>query len=295
MERGNLNVDFAGKIAEFEALINKILPKKIFYKLLMRGKGLEFDCYRNFGSDEDSSLIDWKASVRSNTLLARQYIEERNMNVVFVVDVGENMVFGSSDKLKCEYVAEVVAALGHSIINSGDQIGFFLFNNAIAKVSPVQSGKKQFEILLYNLTDPYIYRGVSDIGSIIDNLMEVLNPSVSLVILISDFLKIKEEQRKKFEMLGNLFETVALMVRDPLDMTMPNINKEVLIEDASGERLLINPSIVKNTYEMEVLEQTAFVRDMFKKSRIDLLELDTKDDFCFELASFLKRRVDRSD
>jgi uncharacterized protein (DUF58 family) len=214
---------------------------------------------------------------------------------MFVVDVGENMVFGSQEKLKCEYTAEMVAALSHSIINSGDQIGFILFNNTFAKLSPIRPGKKQLDILLYNLLDPYLYKGTSNIGDNLNSLVELLNPSVSMVILISDFLRVNENQKNDFEMLGNLFETVAIMVRDPLDKTLPDINKEMILESYNGDRLLINPSLVKKTYELGVEKQTAFVRDLFQKSKIDLLELDTRNDFALDLATFLKRRVDRRD
>ena len=293
MERGKFNTDLPSKIAEFEALVNKIFPKKMFYRTLLRGKGLEFDTYRSFGSDEDASLLDWKASIRSNSLLARQYIEERNLNVVFIVDVGENMIFGSGDKLKCEYCTELVAALSHVIVSGGDNVGFILFNDNLVKISPPVASKKQFDILVYNLLDPYLYVGVSDLGSILDRVMETLDPSVSMVILVSDFLRVNDEQKKSFERLGNIFETIALMVRDPLDKTLPDLDKEVIIEDYNGERLLINPSLIKKTYESNVQKQTLLVKEIFQKSNIDLLELDTMGDFVPSLANFLKRRVNR--
>ena len=151
MKRGELNLDIATKVAEFESLLNKVLPKRIFYKLLPRGKGLEFDGYRVFSSDEDASLIDWKASARSTNLLARQYIEERNMDVVFVFDIGENMIFGSQEKLKCEYAAEMAAAFSHSLLNVNDKVGFILFNNDLVRVCYPLPGKKQFDIFVYNI------------------------------------------------------------------------------------------------------------------------------------------------
>jgi hypothetical protein len=294
--KGKLNLDIPKSVAEFEALINKVLPKRIFYKLLLRGKGLEFDSYRNFGQDEDASLIDWKASVRSKSLLAKQYIQERDIKVMIVVDVGENMVFGSQQKLKCEYTAEVAAAFSHVIMGSGDKIGFILFSKDIVKINMPSSGKDQFNVFAYNLSDPDVYGGVSDIGVILPKIIERLSPSISLVVLISDFLKVKETQKKEFEKLGNIFETFAIMIRDPLDKTLPDINKEIIIENPeNGERLVINPKISKKVYEMNVKKQTEVTKEILKKSNIDLLELDTRDNFAFPLASFLKRRVDRRD
>ncbi|MBS3079622.1 DUF58 domain-containing protein [Candidatus Pacearchaeota archaeon] len=292
MEKGKFNLDIVNKTVEFESLLNKILPKKTFYKLLLRGRGLEFDSYRTIGPDEDASLIDWKASVRSNNLLTRQYIEERNMNVLFVIDVGENMIFGSQEKLKCEYSAELVSALAHLIIGSGDQVGFVLFNNDIININLPKSGKNQFDILVYDISDTNVYGGISDIGAVLDKLFSRLSPSISMIILVSDFINMDESYKRSFERLGNVFETIAIMIRDPLDKTMPNINKEVLIENYGGEKLLINPSLVKKTYENLVEKQTELVRNIFKSSNIDLLELDTGNSFTVDLANFLKRRVD---
>ena len=50
-------------------------------------------------------------------------------------------------------------------------------------------------------------------------------------------------------MLSSIFETVAIIVRDPLDIRMPDLNKEIVISDPeSNKSLLINPKIAKNAY-----------------------------------------------
>jgi len=125
-----LNLDIAGSVAAFEKLIRKVLPRNIFYKVVY-GKGFEFDGYRDFAQDEDASNIDWKASRRAQKLLTRKYIEERDLKILFLIDVSDNMIFGSTEKLKCEYTAELVAALSHLILFSGDKVGFKFFNNSI--------------------------------------------------------------------------------------------------------------------------------------------------------------------
>lgn len=263
---GKLNTDIAKSVAEFDSLINRVLPKRIFFKLILRGKGLEFDSYRAFAPDEDASSIDWKASVRGNTLLAKQFIEERDYKIVFIIDVGENMVFGSTEKLKCEYVAEMAAAMADVMIKATDKIGFVFYKEEIVRAVNILPGKKQFDFFVYNLTDPTLYGGKSDISKCIDNVLEFLNPTITLVVLISDFIKIDEGSFKKFEELGNMYETISIMVRDPLDLELPNLNKEVVIQDIdSGQKLLINPKIAKRIYELNVQKQLEVVRNLFKK------------------------------
>lgn len=293
MER-KLNLDIPKSIIEFETLIDRLLPKRIFYKLLLRGKGLEFDGYRNFGQDEDAASIDWKASVRANTLLAKQYIEERDLKIMFVIDIGENMIFGSTEKLKCEYCAEMTASLANVISASGDKIGFIFFNNEITKIRMPEGGKKQLDIFNYEISNANNYGGASDINEVLENVLERINSSISLVILISDFIKVNESSRKKFQEFSSIYETVAIVVKDPLDKTFPEINREVVVEDPNtGERMIVNPRTAKKIYERNAEKQASLVREIFEDSNIDFLELDTGKPFPMELALFLKRRIER--
>ncbi len=296
-ENKKLNVDFSDSVVRFESLMEKILPKRIFYKLLLRGKGLEFDSYRNFNPDDDSSSIDWKASKRANSLLVRQYVEERDVKIMFLIDISNNMIFGSMDKLKCEYAAEIVAALGYVITNySTDQLGYIFFNDHIVQETPLRPGKKQFETLVYEISNPNFYGGNSDIYSVLDRVIEIIDPSITILFIISDFLSVDEKCKDEFENIGAKIETVAIMIRDPLDRTFPELNKEVIIEDPkTHERLLVNPKLAKEMYEQNAKYQEEMVKKIFQNSNIDCLNLGTEEDFAPKLALFLKNRAERRD
>ncbi len=291
MAERKLNLDIAGKVSEFEMLIKKVLPKNIMYQLLL-SKGLEFDGYRDYTETDDAALIDWKASVRGKKLVVRKYIEERDLKFVFIIDVSDNMVFGSTEKLKCEYTAEMAAALSHLILTTGDRVGFFLFNGSIIKSRPPELGNRQFDIFVNYLSDPLIYGGGSDLNGVLASLIETIERSTSMVFVISDFIKIDESYKKNLESLSDLFETVAIIVRDPLDNALPRINKEVVIEDPeTGEKLLINPEIAGNIYEANSLKQLNLAKEIFKDCNIDFLEIFTDKPFSPEIAAFLKERV----
>ena len=101
------------------------------YQSVFKGQGLEFADYRTYTQGvDDASLIDWKASRRANNLLVKEFIEERNLEVIFMVDVSSQMLAGSVQKLKAEYIAEIVAAMGYSILKAGDAVGLLLFCQA---------------------------------------------------------------------------------------------------------------------------------------------------------------------
>src|SRR3989338_7011118 len=136
-----LKLDLSEGIKRLKILTNRIINTRFIggYKSVFKGKGLEFEDYRPYTTHDDASTIDWKASVKSNQLLVREFVEERNLNTFFLIDVSSSMVYGSIDKLKVEYAAEVAAALSYVILNSGDSMGFALFNDKIVKnVLPAQ-------------------------------------------------------------------------------------------------------------------------------------------------------------
>ena len=286
-----LNLDIPGKVSELEVLLNKVLPKNIIYRLVF-GKGLEFDGYKDFTPDDDASLIDWKATVRAKKILIKKYIEERDLKFVFVIDVSENMVFGSTEKLKCEYIAELSAALCHLILISGDRVGFVLFSDRILKSYFPSSGTRQFDIFVQEISEPYIYGRASDLNSVLEELTRTLDRTVSLVFIISDFVRMDASYLKNLELFSGLFETVAVIVRDPLDKTLPSLNKEIIIEDTeSYEKLIINPRVAKNVYERNALQQLNFVKESFNNLGIDFLELSTERSFAEDFAVFLKERI----
>ena len=97
---------------------------------------------------------------------------------------------------------------------------------------------------------------------------------------------------KNLELFSGLFETVAVIVRDPLDKTLPSLNKEIIIEDTeSYEKLIINPRVAKNVYERNALQQLNFVKESFNNLGIDFLELSTERSFAEDFAVFLKERI----
>lgn len=291
-KKRKLNVDVPRAITEFEAAAREFELKDKIYRIIFRGKGLEFDCYRDYYPDEDASSIDWKASKRANKLIAKQYIEERDLNIIFVIDVSENMLLGSSEKLKCEYAAELIAALSHLIINSNDRIGYILFDGNIKKFVPPKGGTNQFFEFVDVLSDPLTYGGFSRIDKALNFLLEYINQKIDAVFLISDFIKMGMDSEEDLFLISNKFETIAIMVKDLLDKTFPDVDREITIEDpVTKQQVLINPKKVKKIYERNALEQENIVKRIFRKSGIDLLELMTDKPFAFSLAGFLGERV----
>ena len=292
MKKERLNVNVARAITDFEQVMKEFQLKEKVWRIIYRGKGLEFDGYREYMQDDDAVNIDWKASQRANQLLVKRYKEERDLEIVFLVDVSENMLFGSVEKLKCENVAEMLAALSHLIISSNDKIGFVFFSDKIKEYVPPKGGINQLYFFIDKLSDPDSYNGGSNPRVAFDFALRYLPKSIHAVFFVSDFIRMKKDALKNLYLLSHKFETTAFMVKDPLDVTLPDIDKEIVIEDpVSGQQLLVNPKMARRLYEKHALAQEKESREIFLRANVDFFKFVTDKYFVYPLAEFLKGRL----
>lgn len=260
------------------------------YKSVFKGTGLEFDSFRKYNpGNDDASQIDWKASKRINQLLVREFIEERNIDVTFLIDCSTQMLTGSTDKLKAEYMAEFVASLSRNILDAGDPVGFILFSNEIIKEIRPDRGSPQFFKITKNLIETSNYKGYSDIDMILDYAFKSVKTD-SLLILVSDFVY-GFGSEKLLKQVSKKFDLIMVMIRDPRDMTIPEGGGEVVLEDPySGNTLLITPDRIRKEYKKDNLAEITRMENTLNKYGGEFLFLQTDKPFVREVIKFFKRR-----
>ena len=170
-------------------------------------------------------------------------------------------------------------------------MGFVLYNDGIVYRRMLLPGIKQFNILAVKLSDSKTYGGISNLKKTLESISPYLG-DVSAVFIISDFIRIDKETEEELRKFMRRYETIGIMVRDPIDTVLPDLNREIVIEDVyTGEQLLINPKLIAERYTQNALEQKNKVKWIFKEAGSDLIELYTDKDFVYSLSEFLKSRV----
>lgn len=279
---------------ECELALRGIVATRVVghYRSVFRGRGLEFDNYRNYMPDiDDAQRIDWKASMRTNNLMVKEYVEERDLQIMFVVDVSNSMIFGSTAKLKNEYAVEVVASLANFMMNSGDRIGFTIFNDKIIKLIMPSKGAKQFFILTKTLLDPDSYGGNYDLARILKVLGNTMTKQISMIFIVSDFLGPRNWE-KELKTLNKKIETVGIMICDPRDRTLPADSQQIVLADPYSDRNeLVDPSLIKERYEKYAKQQEEEIMRSFRESGCDLLKVTTDKSFVVPLAGFFTMRA----
>jgi len=295
MKKRYLKVNVAQAITEFEIAIRRQVATRIIghYKSIFRGKGLEFESYREYTASDDANLIDWKASIRAQQLLIKQYVEERDMKIFFLIDTSNSMVFGSTEKLKNEFTLEMTAALANFILKSGDRVGFALFNDKVIKEVPPGRGQRQLHLLIRSLIDPEVYGGRYNLDEVLRFMMSHLPKDISLIIVFSDFIGPRNWTRT-LKVLNQKIETIGIMVSDPRDRTLPQISGQIILQDPYSDRtILIDPSLIKNAYERYTKAQEEQIINAFKEARADLVKVATEKSFVGPIVEFFRRRARR--
>ena len=287
-----LKLDLSEGIKRLKILTTQIVNTKFVggYKSVFKGRGLEFEDYRPYTPNDDASLIDWKASIRSNKLFIREFVEERNLNVFFLIDVSSSMVYGSIDKLKIEYVGEIAAALSFVVLNAGDSIGFALFSDRIVKYVPPAIGFVQYHNLVSTLVNPNYYGGKYDLNEALKFTLSALKEA-SIVMVISDFIGLKNDWERYIKMIAKKFDLIGIMIRDPRDKTLPECNSQVILEDPfSNKQILVRPETIEEDYRKYVVRQEQLVKNVFLKAGANFLDLTTNQDFIRPITSLFIRR-----
>lgn len=288
-----LEIDLSKPFDRLNVLTKYLVNSKIAgnYRSIFRGRGLEFEGYREYNPRDDSKLIDWKATKRAAKTLIKQFKEERNLNIFFLVDVSSTMVCSSTKKLKSEYAAEFVASFAYVMLNAGDSVGFALFNDSIIKEVIPSRRKHQFYALLKNLANPTFYGGGYDLANSLKFTMASL-PSYSVLIIVSDFIGLTGEWERYLKVAAEKFDVICVRVMDPVDRVLPADTHQVMLRDPiSGKQLLISPNQIRGRYKKYIEDYTKKLKEVFLRSNCDFMDLSTDKSFVEELIKFFEKRT----
>jgi len=107
------------EVAAKRRVLSKVLEGS--WIALLKGRGMEFAGFRPYTYGDDASRIDWNATLRAKEVLVREFEEYKTVNVFFLLDISDSMLFTSQKKLKCEYAAEMMFNLATAIVRRGRQ------------------------------------------------------------------------------------------------------------------------------------------------------------------------------
>jgi len=118
-----------------------------------RGEGMEFHQLREYREGDSLRQIDWKATARMRRLISRDYQEERDQQIVFLLDCGRRMRTRDGDLSHFDHTLTAVLLTAYVALREGDAAGLLTFGGAERWLPPRKTGAALDDFLqaLYDL------------------------------------------------------------------------------------------------------------------------------------------------
>ena len=262
------------------------------YVSAFKGRGMEFNAVREYTPGDDVRLIDWNVTARMDQPFIKEYIEERELNVMLMVDVSSSGEFGSTGKFKNEISAEVASILAFSAIRNNDKIGLIVFSNKIEHYIPPKKGKAHVWNIIRTILNYQPEGRLTDLNIPLEYLLKIQKRKC-IAFLISDFQATNYETNVK--LASQKHDLVAISISDPRERDLPKIGLINLRDSESGETLLIdtdNREMTKllTSYERE---KRGKFKKLFRSIGVDTIEIDTDGSLVEPIIRYFKIREKR--
>lgn len=262
------------------------------YQSVFKGQGIEFAEVREYVPGDDIRSIDWNVTARSDKAYIKKFVEERELTVIFALDMSGSLFFGSQEKLKSEIAAEVTSLLAFSAVKNNDKTGLVIGTEEIEKFIPVKKGRNHVLRVVREILGYIPIKRKTSLKNTIDFLNQVLNRS-AVVFLISDFLS--DDYEKSLRILNRKHDVIALQIKDPIEDELPSAGLVEWTDHETGKTIMVDTSSksVRDQYRDDALLRQAKIETLFKSLGIDKVTIPTTGSYVEPLFKFFKQRSAR--
>ena len=148
-----------------------------------RGEGTEFHQLREFRLGDSLRQIDWKASSRHAKPISREYQNERDQDIVFVLDCGRRMRAKDGPLSHFDHALNAILVTAYVALSQGDAVGLGTFAGRSRWVPPAK-GDSHIHSLMQQVYDLHSSTEGSDLLAAANDVM-VRHRKRSLVVLVS--------------------------------------------------------------------------------------------------------------
>ncbi len=259
------------------------------YESVFKGRGMQFDEVREYTPGDDVRTIDWNVTARTGRPYIKRFVEEREMTVMFAVDLSASGEFGTVDKTKNELAAEFCAVLAFAAAKNNDKVGLLIFTDRIELYIPPKKGSRHVLRLIRELLYFKMPRRRTNIPLALDYIAKVMRKKAT-VFLVSDF--IETDFRKPLSLLNNRHDVIAVPVRDRVEVAMPGVGLIELADAETGEIILVDTASrrFRNQYGERSAGRFGELKNMLKSINVDSISISTDRPYIHDLIEFFHMR-----
>lgn len=152
-----------------------------------RGLGLEFQNLREYQFGDPIKSIDWRATARRQKPIVKEYQEEQDQQVLFLLDTGYRLHRKEHEYFQFDSALNAVMLLSYIALKHEDSVAIGTFGGEDRWLSP-QKGISAFPSLMNQFYDLHSSPAASSPSSALENALKHLHKR-TFIVLISNFRK----------------------------------------------------------------------------------------------------------
>lgn len=213
------------------------------FRSLYKGRGIDFSGVREYMDGDDVRTIDWNVTARMCRPFVKQYDEEKDLNVMVVIDASASMKSGSGRKSRLEIAAECASLLTLASFHNASPIGAVIYDGKIRFNCSPAPGHDQVMLLLSEFEKVEEYgTGGSSLESALLGCQRLLKKR-TLIMVFSDFRTTAWGQA--FGYLCQRNDVVAVKIADSMDEHLPEVGSIPFTDPETGIRMVLPTSSSK--------------------------------------------------
>jgi len=279
------------QVSRIRVFTNKIVNEQLSgeYLSVFKGQGIEFDEVREYVPGDDIRAIDWNVTARMGHPFVKRFCEERELTIIFMVDISGSQCFGSKTKSKAELAAEITCLLALSAIKNQDKVGLLLFSDRIEKFIPPRKGRKAAIRLVREVLAAAETRRNTNIASALRFINNVQKRK-AVIFLISDF--ISPSYTNELRVTAKRHDVICCYVYDPLEKTLPTAGIMEIEDPETGELYFLDTDCeqTRKIFKEKAEQEEKEIKDLFTRFKIDHLNASTDKTFIDDLRKLFHKR-----
>ncbi len=264
------------------------------YHSVYKGRGLSFAAVRPYVPGDDVRSIDWKVTARTGEPFIRQHVEERELTVMIVIDGSASVLFGTIDRQKRDFAAELGAALAYMAITNNDRAGLLIFSDKVEHYVPPRKGRKHVMRLIRDLLIVETSGSGTDLAQALRTLNRVV-PSGAIIFLLSDFLLSGESYYQDLAITARHHELNVVILSDPLEEQFPEVGMMGLRDAETGEVQWVDTTSPAWQQQFRQ-QQQQFQQDrdtILKRAGVARIDIPPDGDYARALNLFFRQQLER--
>lgn len=278
------------KIKLLDFKLSKNLWSNLFwiYKTTFHWKWMEFAEHREYVFWDSVKDIDWKTSARTWDIFIKKYEEERDLNVLFLLDISKTMDFWTWEKTKKDLQEEVFYSLAFSALQNNDSVSAFIYDDEILDFIPSSKWVSNIFRILDSMEKNKSNSEKNKNTLKIFHHIDKINIKKNLIFVLTDDTNFQEEKILKIVWAEN--EVILINIFDYFENNLMDFNWNISL---SWWKNFLNIDLfekekIENFRELRK-EKLKNLEQKLKKSKIWYIQIDDKKNIYKELVWYFTK------